>query len=268
MIQIPIDPPLTELKIEDYNIEQQPIIEENLRRLPFLFDENCEPFVGFHHLHSLYRESYFCILNGFYHAGIITMSQLLEEVLREIIRVHTGVTNGSAFEGLLAAMSQSSKVTSKPYLIHPELVNQLTIIKEEFRNPYTHLRYKKIFKGRRLPAALIHIGTDPKKLVENIKSGIESVRTGKTELKEYDPSSDPVVSSYLKEDIDKVRSIQLAWKIYPLYWLLMEEYLNKDIAELALQQFGDILNPEIKKIGVSGSYELLLKNQSSKRSRS
>lgn len=264
MIQISIEPPFIELKIEDYNKKQQSIIEENLIRLPHLFDENCEPFIGFHHLHSLYRESYFCILNGFYHAGIITMSQLLEEVLREIIRVHTGVTNGSAFEGLLAAMAQSSKITSKPYLVHPDLVNQLIRLKEDFRNPYTHLRYKKIFKGQKLPAALIQIGTEPEKLVENIKSGIESVRSGITEFIEYDPSVDPVVSSYLKEDIDKNRSIKLAWEIYPLYWLLMEEYLNKNIIELALQQFGEVLNPEIKKIGVSGSYEVLLKNQSLK----
>jgi len=191
------------------------------------------------------------------------MSQLLEEVLREIIRVHTGVPNGSAFDGLLPAMSQHSKVTSKLYLVHPELVGQLKTIKEDIRNPYTHLRYKKIFQGRKLPAALIQIGTDPEKLVDNIKNGIESVRTGKTKLIEYDPCSDPVVSSYLKEDLDKIRSIQLAWRIYPLYWLLMEEYLNKEICNIALQKFESTLNPEIKKLGVSASYELM-RNRSSK----
>jgi hypothetical protein len=191
------------------------------------------------------------------------MSQLLEEVLREIIRIHTGVSNGSGFEGLLTVMSQPSKVTSKPYLIHPEIVNQLIKIKEEIRNPYTHLRYKRIFKGRKLPAAVIQVGTDPEKLVENIKSSIESVRAGTTKFKEYDPSTDPVVSSYLKEDIDKVRSIQFAWSIYTLYWLLMEDCLNKDITNRALKQFGSILNPEIKKIGLSSSYALF-RNKSSK----
>ncbi len=101
-------------------------------------------------------------------------------------------------------MPQQSNVTSKPYLIHPELVSQLIKIKEDIRNPYTHLRYKKIFRGHTIPGAKIEVGTDPEKIMDNFKEGIQAAKDGKLQFNEYDPSADPVVASYVKEDIDKV----------------------------------------------------------------
>jgi len=247
VIQISEEQILIQLNVKDYSEAHQPIVEENLMRLPFFFNENSKPFIGFEHLNSLYRESYSCILHGNYHAGIIVMSQLLEETLREIIRVHIGKNDGSVFEGLLSSMSLQSKVTSKHYLIHPELVNQIAQIKEDIRHPYTHLRYKKILRGQKISAAKIFIGADPGKLLENIKEGIEASKKGKLQYNEYDPSGDPVVAAYMKQDIDKILAIQLAWRIYPLYWLLMEEYLNHKITDASLKMFGSVWEPVAKK---------------------
>ena len=175
------------------------------------------------------------------------MSQLIEETLREIVHVHTGNPDGSAFEGLLSAMSRKSRVTFKPYLIHPEIVNQLIKIKEEIRNPYTHLRYKKILKGKKISAAKIPLGSDPENLVENIKNGVEAVKEGKLAYKEYDPSKDPVMASLMKQEIDKDLAIMLAWKIYPLHWFLMEEYLNLEITNASVKMFGSVWEPMPKK---------------------
>ena len=247
MTLISIELPLIQLVAENVTQDDRSIIKENLIRLPFYFDENSEPFLGLHHLHSLYRESYFCILHGLYHAGIIIMPQLLEEVLREIIRVHTGVPNGSAFEGLLSAMPQHSKVTPKPYLVHPEFVIQLIKIKEDIRNPYTHLRYKKIFHGKTIPGVKFQgTGTDPEEIRDELKEGLQAAKEGKLQFNEYDPSVDPVVASYVKEDIDKTLAIQLAWSIYPLYWLLLEEYLNKDIITASVHRFGSVWEPKFE----------------------
>ena len=238
---------LIPLNAKEYSDAHQPIVEENLMRLPFCFNEYSKPFIGFEHLNSLYRESYSCLIHGNYHAGIVIMNQLLEETLREIIRVHTGKNDGSVMEGLLSSMSQQSKVTLKRYLIHPELVNQISKIKEDIRHPYTHMRYRKILRGQKISAAKIMVGTDPEKILENVKNGVEASKEGKLQYDEYDPSGDPVVAAYLKRDIDKVLAIQLAWKIYPLYWLLMEEYLNHEITEASLKKFGSIWEPVAQK---------------------
>jgi hypothetical protein len=234
---------LIQLNAKEFSDAHQSIVEENLMRLPLCFNEYSEPFIGFEHLNSLYRESYSCIIHGNYHAGIIVMSQLLEETLREIVRVHTGKSDGSVVEGLLSSMSLQSKVTSKHYLIHPELVNQISQIKEDIRHPYTHLRYKKILRGKKISAAKILVGTDPEKILENIKNSVEASKEGKLHYDEFDPSGDPVVAAVMKRDIDKGLAIQLAWRIYPLYWLLMEEYLNHEITGASLKMFGSIWEP-------------------------
>jgi len=124
------------IDIDKYCEGQRTIIEENLDNLPPLLNDSSEPFNGLNHLNVIYKESYYCIANGFYHSGIVLMSQLLEETLREIITIHTGTRIQGTFEYLLAFAEGKGKNSPQPFLLHPIITEQLIIVKERIRNPY------------------------------------------------------------------------------------------------------------------------------------
>jgi len=230
-----------EITYETCIVQQKEKIESNLLQLPAFFNLFAEPFLGVNHLNELYRESYCCTVYGQYHAGILLMSQLLEETLREIIRVHTGISHKGIFEDLISFVSGKGKKSPQPYLIHPELTKTITKIKDDIRNPYIHNRYDKIFGDKRIPGSFINISQDPQTVVQDIKKGIDEFKSGNAEIHRFNPAIEPTIAVYMKKELDKVRVFALAWQIYPLYALLLEEYLSKDDYNKSIQRFGSPL---------------------------
>jgi hypothetical protein len=236
----PPNPKSTPRELVRYIERHNEVIVENFRKLPTLFDDTCDPFVGLNHLNALYKESYFCALNGQYHAGIVVMSQLLEDILREIIHVHTDIRHGGTFEQLLAFVSGKEHNSPQPYLVSPEYTKILAEIKEKIRNPYIHLRYSKIVGREKVPVAKIPVRLTPKEAVEDLAHGITTAKNGNFQEFQLDPSIDPSISAVFKEETDKVVVFELAAIVYPLYKRLVETYLTHDVYEMYVKRNGSL----------------------------
>lgn len=232
-------PHYLKIDVDAYCQKQRTIIEKNLFRLPPLFNDFLEPFIGLNHLNYLYKESFHCIANGFYHAGIILMSQLLEETIREIIRINTGTNHQGTFEQLLDFASGKGEKSPKPFLIHPDLTRQLSNIKDTIRNPYTHLRYPKILQGQKAPAWKISVEAGQSKIMDSLIKEISAVKSGEKLGGEINLEQvDPTTASIFKQTIDEKKAFRLAWEIYPLYELLLEIYLDKSKYDRYIREFG------------------------------
>lgn len=233
------EPHFLVIDIEEYCKERRLIIENNLFRLPLIFNDFSEPFIGLNHLNVLYKESFHCIANGLYHSGIVLMSQLLEETIREIIRINTGVNHQGTFERLLEFASGKGNNSPQPYLIHPEIIEKLHNILENVRNPYTHLRYPKIFKGQKTAAWKLTIPLEESKILASLEKELSEVKTGGKNAGELNLEQvDPVIASIFKQTADEKKAFVLAWKIYPLFELLLEMYLDKSKYEKYLREYG------------------------------
>ena len=231
------------IDIEEYCKNQQLIIERNLLRLPLLFNDFSEPFLGLNHLNVLYNESFHCIANGFYHSGIVLMSQLLEETIREIIRINTGINHQGTFERLLEFASGKGNNSPQPYLIHPVLIEKLNDILENVRNPYIHLRYPKIFKGKQTAAWKLTIPHEESKILVSLEKELSEVRTGEKNAGKLNLEQvDPVTASIFKQTTDEKKAFVLVWEIYPLFELLLEMYLDKSRYDKYLREYGSAMD--------------------------
>ena len=240
------DPIFITVDLDIYLVGHRKIIEENYSRLPLMFNDLRSPFAGINHLNALYKESYFCILHGLYHSGIVVMTQLIEETLREIIRINTGTPHQGTLDQLIGFVNKTNE-TSDKYLIHPELLAQITEIKNRVRNPYSHLRYKDIFKGKTTPVAKIKFQIPSEEGIEQkIQNSVEEERVT---LHELDLGIEPSISAIFKENYDKQLAFKLCWEIYALYWLLLEEYLTLDKYENYCRTVGSFVEklPPLKR---------------------
>jgi len=234
--------------LTDYFEQNKSRIEENYLQLPLLFNDLKPPFCGINHLNALYKQSYFCILHGLYHAGILVMSQLIEETLREIIRINTGTLHQGTLEHLLGAINDS-KGSSTHSLIHPILIDQITAIKNEIRNPYFHVRYKELFKGQTTPVARINFQMASDKMIVKPTETKKGKKTNGISLHELDLGLEPTISQIFKEEYDKKIALKLSWEIFALYWLLLELYLNQEKYDQYIRKFGSFVEklPPLKK---------------------
>lgn len=242
--EIPEIPIFISLNIDEYLNDQKSQIEINYDKLPLLFHSISKPFSG-NHLYNLYQQSYFCILNGFYHAGILVLSQLLEETLREILRINTeGDYRNSKFEDLIAKTKKENarlKKNSLPYLVHPELLQKIEAIKDEIRNSYVHMRYDRMFKDQTTPVAILNFNLDSEPSSKQNQQKNNSNYENIPQLYHLPISLDPVVSSIFKNERDKKLAFDLAWKIYGLYWLLLELYLSLERYQDHINKHGSYL---------------------------
>jgi hypothetical protein len=187
-------------------------------------------------------------LHGLYHAGIVVISQLLEETVREIIRINTGTPHQGTLDQLLGLVNKP-KDHSTQSLIHPLLIDQITQIKNQIRNPYSHLRYRDIFKGKKTPVARIKINIKPNGEIEESKNDQIDEEQNRISMHELDLGLEPSISAIFKEDYDKKLAFKLAWEIFALYWLLLELYLTPDRYEKYGREFGSFADklPLLKK---------------------
>jgi hypothetical protein len=237
------EPRFIVIDIDSYFQHQRTIIEKNLDRLPLQFNDFSQPFIGLNHLNVLYKESFHCITNGFYHSGIVLMSQLLEETIREIIRINTGINHQGTFERLLEFASGKGNNSPQPYLIHPVLIKKLNDILENVRNPYIHLRYPKIFKGQQTAAWKLTVPLEESKILASLEKELSDVRTGEKNAGKLNLEQvDPVTASIFKQTADEKKAFVLVWEIYPLFELLLEMYLDKSRYDKYLREYGSAMD--------------------------
>jgi len=213
-------------------------VEDNLLHLPQFYNPYVEPFLSNGNLCSLYAESYRCIVYGLYHAGILLMGQLIEFTVFEIIRVHTGKQYKGKFASALEFAAGRIESAPQPYTIHPELVDRIIALKNSIRNPYTHGDTKKILEGRTATGVMFKIGTEPENMLNNLEKALDSFESGTLPYSEFNPADDPSLAYVFKKDVDKKRCFKLAWELYPLFDLLLDRYLNGEIQENFVKQYG------------------------------
>lgn len=213
-------------------------VEDNLLHLPPFYNPYVEPFLSNGNLFSLYAESYRCIVYGQYHAGILLMGQLIEFTVFEIIRVHTGKQYKGKFASALDFAAGRIEGAPQPYTIHPEIVDRITALKNSIRNPYTHGDTKKILKGQTARGVMFKIGNKPENMLKNLEKTLDSLKSGKASYSEFNPADDPSIAYVFKKDVDKIRCFKLAWELYPLFDLLLDRYLNGEIQENFVKQYG------------------------------
>lgn len=207
--------------------------EKNILALPPLYNPGHKKFLGLSHLFSVYQESYFCILCGLYHPGIMLMGQLFEIILKEIILIHDNVNNERALEGLIRyAINDENKPDKKNQrqikgpLLPMEIINLFIHIKDNIRNPYMHLNYGSIFKDEKIRAFRFASGANFEELLKNTEIIAEKLRKGQITPEEIDPIIDKIIADSTKRENDVRWAIEWAWELFPLFELLIDEYLT------------------------------------------
>lgn len=224
------------------------LFEMNLIKMPPYFNLYYKNLCGLQHLNTLYSESYWSICFGFYNSGISAMSLLIEVTLREIIRVHTGRDHQKTYEALLKIASENhSEIEDKNPIIHPFVLNILKGIKDQIRNPYHHCNFDTLFKNKTIRLSPIHSISQPENILESIKKDIDDINNGVIHCSEVPANIDPCMAAILKLELDEKRAFDLAWEIYPFFWFLVDEYLNKEQTQASLKKFGSPYEKYFKK---------------------
>jgi len=218
--------------------EIQDDVEDNLLHLPLFYNPEVEPFLNNGNLFYLYAESYRCIVYGQYHAGILLMGQLMEFTVFEIIRVHTGKQYKGNYASALSFAAGKSDDSPQPHIIHPEIVDKIVTQKNTIRNPYTHGDIKKILKGRTAAAVMYKIGNGPDRILKSLERAVNSFKSGTAPYSELNPANNPSIAYVFKRDVDKKRCFKQAWELYPLFDLLLDQYLNRKIQEEFVKKYG------------------------------
>lgn len=194
---------------------------------------------------AIYEESYNCIIYGQYHSGILLLGQLLEFTVKEIYKIRTGKTKTFSFDdtihflaGERSDRATNAWISTNPAIVHPIFTKQISALKNDIRNPYTHLDFKKIFKKQTIPVLQFEIGTDPKKYVDRIGQAIKKFEAPDFKPEEISPAIDPLIATITKSSLDKARVFNLAFNVYLLFWVLLDLYLNKEAIQQYVTQYG------------------------------
>jgi hypothetical protein len=218
----------TKLEIEAFKAHLIDGIDMNEVRVPVLFDKNNPTFLHLGHLYSIYYDSYLCLLCGFYHPAIMLMSQLMEVTLKEIIWVQDGVKMEKPFSTLLKYAKNKNGEradTTKP-LLHIYLISFLERVNTEIRNPYMHLNYDSLFQDQTIKIAGFEIGKTQEEISRNVGKLNEIIQGGSIKYIDINPIIDKIVAEVTKQQNEPQWAFQWAEEIYPLFWLLVEEYLS------------------------------------------
>ena len=227
-----------ELDLEKFKEGISSNIENNSIKLPLFYNINNSRFHGMSNLFSIYQESYFCILSGFYHSGIMLMSQLMEITLREIIFIHDNTDHQGNFEQLIQYIEGKHRKRNGERLLPQSLIDIFVLIKDDIRNPYMHLNYKGIFKGETIKGVKFPTGLTAAEIYEHVKIVLDGLKKGTIVPVDVDPVIDPIIAQNTKEQNDPKLAINLAWQIYPLFELLVDEYLTMKMYEDHSTKYG------------------------------
>lgn len=208
------------------------LIKENIERnsllMPDFLDHGVIPDPN---LYSIYKESYFCILCGFYNSGILLLGQLMEITLKEIILIKTGELKKGTF-------GKALEYADKKKIIFEEDYRFLLRFKTEIRDPYTHRDFKKILGFYPMPIWQIPIEGDPLEWIKRLGYVCEGIKSGKYPPQFIDAASSTMTASIAKDQVDEKRAIFWAWKIYSELEQLLTIYLNQESYNEFQQKYG------------------------------
>jgi hypothetical protein len=128
-------------------------------------------------------------------------------------------------------------------------MTQITNIKNQIRNPYSHLRYKEIFKGKTTPVARIKFKLPSDAEKDPLEQDFSQEKNDGISLHQLDLGLEPSISAIFKETYDKQLAFKLSWDIYALYWLLLELYLSPEKYDNYIRTVGSFVEklPPLKK---------------------
>jgi len=216
-------------------------IEENLLHLPPLYNRYHPSFVALSHLYNIYLESYLCIAYGLYSAGIIVIGQLFELTLKEIIRVHTGKYLERGELGLaLIIVKGEEKNNPKPFLVHPVITEQIDGFKNHLRNPYTHVDRKKLIGKKTVKGLLFEVKTGPGEILKSVENAKTEFSKNSENLIDFPIAEDPIIAEIYKKQFSERDAITTAWKMYPLFSLLVDLYLTPEQYQESIKKYGSI----------------------------
>ncbi|MFA5253868.1 MAG: hypothetical protein WC367_04255 [Methanoregula sp.] len=202
-------------------------ITVNSLKLPLLYNSQHPKFVALPHLYSVYYDSYKCILCGFYHPGIMLLGQLVEITVNEILLVHDNVQNQGTFTYAIKyaenANGKMRKCSKKPFF--PKFIIDSLKRVLEIRDCYTHLNYKKLFKDSKIKVYGFHVGDTFEEQLQTVNTVVTKLSNGEIQYSEIDVAFDKSIADMTKRKYDPEWAREWAWKIYPFFEFLVEEYL-------------------------------------------
>ncbi|PWR72176.1 hypothetical protein [Methanospirillum lacunae] len=216
--------------------------ESKIIELPSFYNPIHPIFLGKSHLFSIYQDSYLCILCGLYHPGIMLMGQLFEMILKEIILIYDGVNDERPLESMIkyAKNEDNKKRPINGPLLPLPILDLFTRVKDNIRNPYMHLNYAKIFGDEKIRGFKFPSGATFDELIENSQKAFDKLNKGEIKLVDIDPVVDKIIADTTKRDNDAKWAIEWAWELFPLFEMLIDEYLTEDQYEkYAIEHKGD-----------------------------
>jgi hypothetical protein len=237
--------PFISLDIENYVTLLKSEIEKNEIFLPPLFESSDQKFMQIPHLYSIYYDSYQCILCGFYHPGIMLMGQLIEVTLKQIVFIHDNDDKERTFEKLIKysenATGNLRAHSTKPLL--PKLLNDvLCRVKNDIRNPYVHLNYTKLFENDTIGIIKFNVGESFQEINQKSARIITKVQLGEIPYIEIKPDMDKTLADVTKRQNEPYWAINWAWELYPLFELLIDEYLTVEDYRKHVELYGSNIN--------------------------
>ncbi|QXO96038.1 hypothetical protein KSK55_06625 [Methanospirillum purgamenti] len=183
------------------------------------------------HLYNIYQESYRCLCFSLFDAGIILIGQLLEKTLKIIILLKTGeVKTGTMGSAIQYAFNNN--------LLFLEDISFLRFFTKKFRNPYTHLNLKEIIGYHPIPIFKYSTGKTIEDLIYNTQLIMKKIREGKVNPHFVDASSDSLLASMVKPEIDKKKALFCAWIAYMKFEEMAKIYIKPKDFENYIEKFG------------------------------
>ena len=215
-------------------------LKKNLEKLPYFLSSIK---IANYNLYSIYSEAYRIIAFGFYNAGILLLSQLLETTLREIVYVNTGIYRKGTFGSLIKNV-KDKKIIDKYSII------RLEYFKNKIRNPYIHRDLNEIVKDIYVPTWPIYFKKDAKNPLKKIETAKKEINEGNRKPIFIPASLDSTVATIIKEKIDERRTIGLAWDVFSEFEILIDMYLKPEDYQNHIKKHGSpfdvISNKDIK----------------------
>lgn len=187
-------------------------------------------FIAFCQLTTLIYENLNCLLLGLNQASIFTTNHLLERMLKvALIEFHTkGYYIGNPeFEAKLEEAKEqydgallNNTITSafKKNIIVEDEKNELMVLKNNFRNPYSHAQMNSIIKN--VPPTFSGF-------MFNFKDGKDFLRSGEKFEGKAETVSSYVVGQHHQFEIAKTKAFEYFNKVFNIMKSIDERYQSK-----------------------------------------
>ncbi|MGB9936322.1 MAG: hypothetical protein ACPK7O_01240 [Methanobacterium sp.] len=186
--------------------------------------------IGDYSIYALYEDVYHTLLIGRYSASIVLMGIFVEAIVKERIRLKTGVDFRRPFGPAL------NEVKTKK-LMDVGDIRYLNNFKNETRNPYQHIDDKMILENQYVKGWPIKL-KDGKLDPESLKTFNDDIRSGKIKPVYIHAADTPAVRRLAKEEKSKELAIKLFNEITDFLISAKVKYFNSAEYEDYLKKYG------------------------------